>query len=617
MIGDVLVSSIICNNLKKAYPNSEIHYMVYNHTTPVVVGNPNIDKFILFKEEHRKSKLQLFRFIRSIRRERYDLIIDAYSKLESWLTVLFSGAKRKISYHKKGRTFLYTDTIKMQTKARTNLGLTIERRLSLLSPLNLKIKLDPIPRLYITNDEKVIAKNLLSNHEIDRSKKLIMVSILGSSSNKTYPLNYISKVVDFIAINTGASMLFNYIPNQMDDAKYIYDSCNDSTKSQIYFDVLGGSLREYIALMNECDFIIGNDGGAINIAKSLNKPSFIIFSPWIEKNMWATFEDGKFHKSVHLQDYKPELFIGKSEKELKKESLNLYEQFDPELFYEELKSFLNFNVSNEPNKLMLDEISIIESSNIKKNKLTALVITLNEAETIESLIENLNFADEIIIIDSFSSDTTAKVIGECSNVKFIQRKFSNFSDQRNFAIEQAGNDWIMFIDADERITEDLKREIEAVVKDTKDIIAYEIHRNFFFKNKRLKFSGFQTDKTFRLFNKNYARYDDQKFVHETLIVSGKTKVLKNRLDHFSFKNRDDYKRKMEIYATLRAQELFKKGLKPNFYHFKIKPVYRFFYHYIIRLGFLDGECGFVISKLNSYSVKQRYIELQNIYDSSN
>ncbi len=351
MIGDVLVGSILCNNLKRAFPDAQIHYMVYESTIPVLQGNPNIDKLVLFTETYRKNKWAFFKFMISIRKEKYDILIDSYSKLESWLTVFLSGAKQRISYKKKGRSFLYTQNIVLLDQARTNLGLTIERKLSLLDPLQLKIDIDPVPKLYVTEQEMKYARDLLEKHQVDSSKKTIMVSIIGSAANKTYPFDYMSKILDDIANYFKVNILFNYYPDQIEDAKKIYNQCKKYTKALIYFDVLGGSLREYIALMNTCDLIIGNDGGAINMAKALQKPSFIIFSPWIEKQIWATFEDGKIHKSIHLLDYKPDLFLGKTEKELKNESLDLYKYFKPELFFQELRSFLKFNLMIDNNEI--------------------------------------------------------------------------------------------------------------------------------------------------------------------------------------------------------------------------------------------------------------------------
>ena len=345
MIGDVLVSSIICNNLRIAYPDAQIDYLVYASTTSVLEGNPSIDNIILFEEKHRKSKKELLKLGFQIRNEKYDLLIDAYSKLESWILVLLSNAKRKISYKKPGRNFLYTDNVPFEPFPKTNLGLAIERRLSLLEPLNLPVKTDPIPRLFVSDTENKEAIALFEKHKVQKDRKTVMISLLGSEKIKTYPLDFMAKVVDYIADHEDVNILFNYFPKQLQEAKIVFDACKPSTREKIYFDLLGDDLRSFIAIMNQCDLIIGNDGGAINMAKALEKPSFIIFSPWIEKKIWATFEDGIHHLSVHLKDYRPDLFEQKTEKMLKKEALSLYKEFKPEFFKDKIESFLNQNLS--------------------------------------------------------------------------------------------------------------------------------------------------------------------------------------------------------------------------------------------------------------------------------
>jgi heptosyltransferase-2 len=345
MIGDVLISSIICNNLRTAYPDAQIDYLVYASTTPVLEGNSSIDNIILFEEKHRKSKIELANLVFQIRNTKYDLLIDAYSKLESWTISLFSGAEKKISYKKPGRNFLYTDNVPFEPFPKTNLGLAIERRLSLLEPLNLKTKIDPVPHLFVSEKENEDAKALFEKFHVRKDRKTVMISLLGSEKLKTYPLEFMSKVVDYIADTADVNILFNYFPKQIDDAKTVFNNCKVSTQEKIYFDLLGGDLRSFIGLVNQCDLIIGNDGGAINMAKALNKPSFIIFSPWIEKKIWATFEDGVHHLSVHLKDYRPALFENKTEKMLKKESLSLYQKFQPEFFKDQIESFLHQNLS--------------------------------------------------------------------------------------------------------------------------------------------------------------------------------------------------------------------------------------------------------------------------------
>jgi ADP-heptose:LPS heptosyltransferase len=347
MIGDVLVSSIICNNLRKAYPDAQIDYLVNNNTTPVLDGNPNISNIVLFGKKPQQSFLELVKFALDIRKQEYDLVIDAYSKLQSWVISLLSGAKRKISYKKPGRTFIYTDNVPMAEFPQTNLGLAIERRLSLLDPLNLQIEKEAEPRLFVTQQERNDAEALFKKHKVRTDRKTVMISLLGSEEIKTYPLDYMAELVNHIGEQYDVNILFNYFPKQIDQARTVLNLCTPRTKEKIYFDLLGDDLRSFIGIMERCDIIFGNDGGAINMAKALGKSSFIIFSPWIQKKIWATFEDGIRHTSIHLNDFEPELFKDKSYSELKKQSLSLYSHFKPHLIVPALQAFLETNLNKQ------------------------------------------------------------------------------------------------------------------------------------------------------------------------------------------------------------------------------------------------------------------------------
>jgi len=341
MIGDVLLSSLICENLRKAYPQAQIDYLVNESTALVVQNNPAIDRLILFTPKQEKSFIELIRFGLKLRQEQYDLVIDAYSKLQSWILVGLNNAPRKISYKKPGRTFLYTDNVIKTSLPATNLGLAIEHRLSLLDPLKLSITKEVFPKITVTEKENAAAVDLLKQHAVNTQRKTIMISLLGSDPSKTYPLPYMAELINYLADNYDVNLLFNYFPKQLDQAKEIWNLCSESTRKKVYFDLLGSDLRGFIALMNHCDAIIGNDGGAINMAKALNKKSFIIFSPWIEKKVWATFEDGKNHTSVHLNDFKPELFQHKKTKELKHQFANYYLKFTPAMIKPKLVNFMD------------------------------------------------------------------------------------------------------------------------------------------------------------------------------------------------------------------------------------------------------------------------------------
>lgn len=245
-------------------------------------------------------------------------------------------------------------------------------------------------------------------------------------------------------------------------------------------------------------------------------------------------------------------------------------------------------------------------------KISALMITFNEVNHIDDVIENINFADEIIVVDALSTDGTLEKLKKHKHVKTISREFKNFSDQRNFALKQVKNEWILFIDADERIPKKLKEEIFEVVNNPNDHVGFLFKRLFFFKKKRIRFSGFQTDTTYRLFKNGKVRYNDVKLVHEMPVLDGKSKLLNNKMLHYCFDGYEHYKSKMEKYASLKALELSQKGQKPYLHHFYVRPIYKFILNYFFRLGILDGKEGFQICYLSAYGVYFRYKELQKI-----
>ena len=345
MIGDVLVSTMLCERLKKYVPESEIHYLINTNTEAVVTNNPHIDRIIFFTDEYRNSKWSFYKFLKGITRENYDVVIDVYGKLESTLISLFSKAKFKISYEKWYSKPIYTHTFKYITTGNTDLGLAIENRLRLLKPLidETEEKINP-PKIYLTDDEILNARSFLENSGVDFSKPIIMMNILGSSMNKTYPISYMSEVVDSVAQMGEFTILFNYMPSQIKKAKELYGLCSPKSKTLIKFDVFTSSLRSFLGVLYHCNALLGNEGGAINMAKALNVPTFSIFSPWIRKAGWETFKNNDSNISVHLNDYEPLLIQGKSRKQLKKDTRNLYTNIKPSFFNEKLAHFLDTKI---------------------------------------------------------------------------------------------------------------------------------------------------------------------------------------------------------------------------------------------------------------------------------
>lgn len=243
-------------------------------------------------------------------------------------------------------------------------------------------------------------------------------------------------------------------------------------------------------------------------------------------------------------------------------------------------------------------------------KLTALIITYNEASNIRDAIACLNFADEIIIVDSYSTDETVQIALTMPKVSVYQHHFEDFTKQRNLALSYATNDWIIFLDADERLTQLSVQEICRTINNPAAKDAYYMYRLFYFCGEKIRFSGTQNDKNFRLFRRSKAMYDGKKKVHETLVVNGSIGILKHKIHHYSFADYASYRNKMIHYGMLKGQERhLKNEVYFAFIHFA-KVMFRFFKAYIIDLGILDGKRGFQLCYLQSLSVHETFLSLK-------
>jgi glycosyltransferase involved in cell wall biosynthesis len=247
-----------------------------------------------------------------------------------------------------------------------------------------------------------------------------------------------------------------------------------------------------------------------------------------------------------------------------------------------------------------------------KQKISALIITYNEIGYIEQCIDSVLFADEIIVVDSYSTDGTYEYLQNHPKVTVIQHPFKNFTAQKAFTLKQAKNDWVLFLDADEVVSNELKEEIEKTINCNQNHVAYWFYKKFMFKNEPLSFSGWQTDKNYRLFRKSKVRFCEKRIVHETLHVDGTSGVFQKKLTHYCYKDYASYRTKVLSYGRLKAIEAFKTNKKFNYHLFFLKPIWKFFHSYILRLGILDGKKGYVVCKLDALCYVELYRELQKL-----
>lgn len=339
-IGDVLTSTIICNNLKRKYPESIIDYMCYPNCADVLKENPNIDNIILLSNKIRKSIPSLFGFIFQIRKKKYDAIIDVYCKLETNLITLFSGAKYRVSYYKWYSILFYNYSYKRFDAVKSEHGLAIENRLLLLKPFISTRITDVKPKIYLKDSEILEAKELIAKHSIVKGEKpLIMFGILGSEVYKTYPLDKMAKIIDFTVEKTNADIIFNYMPEQKKLALEVYNNCNEKSKKNIHFDLYCTQLRPFLALLSQCDMLIGNEGGAVNMAKAVDIATFSIFTPSVRKETWQLFENEAKHSSIHLKDLKPEIYEQHTEQYIKENTFMYYDEYPLSLILQKLEGF--------------------------------------------------------------------------------------------------------------------------------------------------------------------------------------------------------------------------------------------------------------------------------------
>lgn len=250
-------------------------------------------------------------------------------------------------------------------------------------------------------------------------------------------------------------------------------------------------------------------------------------------------------------------------------------------------------------------------------KISATIITLNEEDKIRQCLESIkDVADEIVVVDSLSTDNT-KSICEEYGVKFIEQKWLGYSEQKNLANKIATYDWILSIDADEVLSDELKKSIlEIKNTDTDTDIVFSFNRLNNYCGKWIHHGGFYPDKKIRIWNRNIGKWEG--IVHEVIKFSSivKEKLLKGDLLHYSYNKPEDFEKQVFKFAELRAQHYYDKGKKNARLLKVVSPIYFFIQHYLIRLGFLDGKEGFIMCKVAAKATKHKYEKLQALSNGS-
>jgi glycosyltransferase involved in cell wall biosynthesis len=236
----------------------------------------------------------------------------------------------------------------------------------------------------------------------------------------------------------------------------------------------------------------------------------------------------------------------------------------------------------------------------RRPPISAIVTTYNEEHNIGDCLRSLEWCDEVMVVDSYSTDRTVDIIRQFPAVGLHQRTYHGSAAQKNWAIEKATHDWILIFDADERCTPELRAEIEFLLTSGAPYDAYTIRRRVYFLGKKIRFSGWQHDEVVRLFRRGKAYYPNRR-VHADMITTGPAPRLKHSLEHYMVYDLAEYIQRLTKYGIWGAAQRYREGRRAGILEVVGRPAWRFVRTYVFQLGILDGFHGLVFCAMQAYS----------------
>jgi glycosyltransferase involved in cell wall biosynthesis len=241
--------------------------------------------------------------------------------------------------------------------------------------------------------------------------------------------------------------------------------------------------------------------------------------------------------------------------------------------------------------------------------LSACIITLNEADRIEACLDSLAFCDEIVVVDSGSTDGTRERAA-AKGARVIERAFEGYRAQKAFAVSAARNDWVLCLDADERVTPELRASIErAREADFADAAGYRCARLTEYFGAPLRHGNAYPDRVLRLFDRHRGGWRGEREIHEHASVDGAVATLAGDLDHHAYRSLADQLARLERYARMMAEHMHARGRRASIANIVLNPWWRFVRGYVLRAGFLDGWRGLVFAYVEANYVRQKFIKL--------
>jgi glycosyltransferase involved in cell wall biosynthesis len=236
-----------------------------------------------------------------------------------------------------------------------------------------------------------------------------------------------------------------------------------------------------------------------------------------------------------------------------------------------------------------------------KTSLSAAIITLNEEENIRACLDSVvDFVDEIVVLDSFSTDATESICRSYPKVRFYQHPFTGHIEQKNRALDKCTSEWILCLDADERVSDELRASIEKLLRSNPDIAGAKFPRLTYHMQRFIRHSGWYPNARYRLVRRGMAAWGGEN-PHDKLILKGKGLKIKGDLIHYTARDLSDQVKTINSFSSIAALMRYNKGRRFHIWRLMVKPIGKFVEMYLLKRGFLDGMQGFIIAVSSSFS----------------
>ncbi len=293
-IGDVMLSTALCNALKAERPDSQVDMLTMNHCAGVVQGNPNIDEIVILDKDKRNEVGYMLRFLKGVRARKYDVILNVQGQFIGLATCLSSMGAKRIGFDKKPWSFAHSEAVKFRVEME-NTGHcdTIDDRFALLKPLGMQ-PTDRSYKIWLKDEERAAGKRLLQEAGLDLSKSIVALGVNSRDDYKQWPLEHFAAAASWLIRQYGIQIYVPFGPGEEEYSKRLRTLLPEELRNQAFDTVRTKSIRELAAVFSHCSLYLGNDTGPRHIAQALDVPAMAVVSPASDKWGWIPWDNPRF-----------------------------------------------------------------------------------------------------------------------------------------------------------------------------------------------------------------------------------------------------------------------------------------------------------------------------------